>query len=43
MNSTQFWLESWGEDFQLAHSNTVTTTAIGDMVLTCIEQSDQTI
>ena len=37
MNSTQFFgLVSNGKDFQLAHSSTATTTAIWDMVLSCI-------
>ena len=28
-----------GEDFQMSNSSTATTTAIWDMVLSCIEQS----
>ena len=32
-----------GEDFQLAYSSTATTTAIWDMILSCIQWSDQTI
>ena len=43
MNSTQFWLVVEGEDFQLANSNTATTTAMWDTVLSCIEESKQTI
>ena len=43
MNCTQFWLVGEGEDFKLAHSSTATTTVIWDMVLSCIEQSKQTI
>ena len=31
-----------GEDFQLADSGTSTTTAIWEMVLSCIEQSIET-
>ena len=31
-----------GEDFQLADSSTANTTAIWDMVLSCIEQSIKT-
>ena len=43
MNSTQFQLVAEGEDFQLAHNSTATTTAIQDMVLSHIKWSNQTI
>ena len=37
----QLLLIGESEDFQLANSNTPNSTAIGDMVLFCIEQSIQ--
>ena len=43
MNSTYFWLVGEGEDFQLANSSSAPTTTIQDMVLSCIEQSNQKI